>query len=116
MSSFMRQCDRFEGCSVSQCPLDPDMPLRTVHPKDPKKTCQAHLRDRLEIQETARKAGMVLPGLTAAESQRLDGGESLEMILAEWDKRREVKQRQGNRLQAIKRGSGAYAMSAGGYV
>ena len=44
--AFLRECSRADRCSVSRCPLDPLVELRTVDPLDREKRCPVSKPDR----------------------------------------------------------------------
>lgn len=44
-------CNRFPGCSVNNCPLDPEYPERYVDPSDPEKKCKYAKSYRTQIAE-----------------------------------------------------------------
>ncbi len=84
---WLERCSRFTRCSVNCCPLDPRAERRPCLAGDPEQSCGASVRERLEIDKDAKKAGVRLPwgGLTKAEATC---GRPVEELLAEDDARR----------------------------
>lgn len=82
---FMRECSRWDSCSVNLCPLDVDSHLRRANPHDPERTCKESPRHRLEIASRAATEGIQLEGLTKEEKARAKSGETVEAICLEWD-------------------------------
>jgi len=95
---YTGRCPRFGVCSVNACPVD--YRIRPTHPGDPEQTCKSHLRDRLAITAQAEADGIELPGrgLRPDEAARLKAGETVEVLLAEWDAREAAKKLQGELL------------------
>lgn len=96
---YAKMCPRFDSCSVNKCPLDVRQSLRTDHPKDSKRVCQQHLRERLGAVARANSEGVEISGggLTRLEiATRLP----IPTLLADWDARKERERAQVGRLNS----------------
>jgi hypothetical protein len=58
------ECPSFEPCSCNQCPLDPKMMKRTIHPNDPEQRCRA-------TRPTRERIAAKYPGLLATGGRTL---------------------------------------------
>lgn len=66
-TSPMRECPRYDRCSVNHCPLDPDQDQHLAHPEDQQRKCPMEKQVRHRI---GFKFHHLLPldGLTPAEA------------------------------------------------
>lgn len=83
----MRECSRWDRCSVNACPLDEGEHLRRSAEGDPERTCKESPRHRLEIASRAALEGIQLSGLTKYEKARVKSGETTETICLEHEAR-----------------------------
>lgn len=94
---YAKMCPRFNYCSANRCPLDLGKAARTDHPKDPRRVCQQHLRERLGIVARATIEGVDIlgGGLTRAE---IATGLPVPTLVATWDARKDRQRAQVARL------------------
>ena len=66
----MRECPRYQACSVNHCPLDPEQDQHLAHPDDAQRKCPMEKNVRRRI---GQKYPDLLPllGLTASEAAAL---------------------------------------------
>ena len=82
--AFIRECSRADRCSVSRCPLDPLVELRTVDPLDREKRCPVSKPDRERFfSRLTPEMQVLLPygGLFKAEWERREAGRRLQARL-----------------------------------
>lgn len=101
---FAKMCSRFNSCSVNKCPLDILQPVRTDRPKDPKRVCQQHLRERLEVVARAKSEGVEIPGGDLTRDE-IATGLPIPAVLAAWDARKERERAQAARLTSLRKSS-----------
>lgn len=101
---YAKMCPRFDSCSVNKCPLDVRQSVRTDHPKDSRRVCQLHLRERMQVVAHAKSEGVEIlgGGLTRDE---ITSGLGIPTLLAEWDARKERERAQMATVNARRRGS-----------
>lgn len=93
---WMRQCSRWLECACNVCPLDPLRNLRRIDREDPDTSCNAPIRERLEIVALAKSAGVELDPMNDRESK---SGRSLEDVMQAGDARTVQRREHGLKMK-----------------
>jgi len=115
-SPYPGMCERYERCSVNQCPLD-HLRARMRGPVngDAERTCKAPLRARLEVAGIARLGSQELPwgGMTREEAE---SGRTHADLIAEDEAQAALRSENGRNMRLVlqmrKFGAGGEAVGA----